>query len=108
MKNFAVILFMALTFVYAAQANTPNIEKGDKTKTFEMKVGFHCAGGKATIEKRLSEIDDLESYEVNLETKMVKVTYFTKKIDEAKIKAAILDLGYSVDGKNPTKKHKCE
>ncbi len=106
MKIFAVILFLALTFVFTAQANTT--EKGDKTKTFEMKVGFHCAGGKATIEKRLSEIDDLKSYEVNLETKMVKITYFTKKIDEAKIKAAILDLGYSVDGKEPTKKHKCE
>ncbi|HBS88258.1 MAG TPA: heavy metal transport/detoxification protein [Bacteroidales bacterium] len=73
-----------------------------------MKVGFHCPGGKAKIEKTLSEMDGVTAYTVNLETKEVEVTFDKNKTSENRLADAMLNLGYTVNGKAPKEAHKCE
>lgn len=108
MKKFALALTMV--FILVSISNIAFSQKSDKKvkgKTIEMKVGFHCGGGKATIEKTLAGLSGVKSYDVNLETKMVKVIYNPKETDTEKLAEAMLGLGYSVDGKEPEKKHNC-
>lgn len=108
MKNLIVIMILSVGFILGTQNGySGNPVKKEKTKVVEMKVGFHCPGGKASIEKMLSEKEGVVSYDVNLQSKMVKITYNPAKIDEAKLQESILNLGYSVNDKSPEKKHSC-
>ncbi|GAB4278250.1 MAG: hypothetical protein Kow0068_01780 [Marinilabiliales bacterium] len=97
-----MLIFSVLAFS-TVKADTPK----DKTKKIVMEVGFHCAGGKAAIEKTLESVDGVVSYSVDLQKKLVTVEYNPKKTDKDKIATEILKLGYSVDGKKPEKTHSC-
>ena len=106
MKNLIISLFFVIGVVVFTNANT-DFTKKEKTKTVTMEVGFHCAGGKAAIESKLSKAEGVVEYSVDLQKKTVTVTYNIKETDREKIAEIILGLGYSVDGKSPKEGHKC-
>ncbi|MFH2142262.1 MAG: heavy metal-associated domain-containing protein [Bacteroidota bacterium] len=108
MKNFIIGLILMFGIIAVNQdANAQSSTKKAKTKIVEMKVGFHCPGGKAAIEKTLAANEGVVEYDVNLQTKMVKITYKPAVTNKEKLQKAIIDLGYAVDGEAPEKKHSC-
>lgn len=104
--NFAIILVFLLGVFAVNPANAQ--KKAAKDGKVEMTVGFHCAGGKAKIEKMLSGLEGVKSYTVNLETKKVEVVFDAKATKKEKIEEALMNLGYSVDGKASKTEHKCD
>lgn len=66
------------------------------TKKIEMNVeGMKCGGCTSKIEKLLSSIDEVSSFEVSLSEKTVKIQ--GEKIKGMKLKTAIEELGFSVE-----------
>lgn len=103
--NFAIILVFLLG-VFAVNPAMSQ-KKGVKDNKVTMAVGFHCAGGKAKIEKMLGELDGVKSYTVDLDSKKVEVVFDAKLIKKEGVEEALLNLGYSVDGKTSKVEHKC-
>ncbi len=58
--------------------------------------GMHCAGCISRIEKRLGEIEGVETARVNLSTKRVAIDWRTGQLEPGKLLAAVEDLGFDV------------
>ena len=107
MKKLISLIFIVSALLFTVNnANAQDVKEGDEA-TIEMKVGFHCGGGKATIEKNLKELKGVNEYTVDLKTKKVTVKYDKNVLTEDDVKKSILGLGYSVDGQKSKVKHKC-
>jgi copper chaperone CopZ len=57
-------------------------------------VFFHCANGKALLEKELSKKEGVYSVNADLETKVVKITYDSTKLNEQRLIEYIHQIGY--------------
>lgn len=89
MKTKKIILFAMLAlFITGACAQTI------KTKEIDIKVTFHCANGKALIEKEMMKVDGVSSVVADLETKIVTIVYDEKKQNKETLVAAIEKIGY--------------
>ncbi len=91
-KNFtktllASVLFFALISI--------NVYSEDATKEIQIQTNAHCGGCKNKIEKGLKKMDGILKSEVNLENKIVTISYNPSKISEEKINNTIADMGYS-------------
>ena len=85
--RFILLTFMVL-FVTSTYAQTV------KTEEIKIKVTFHCANGKALIEKELVKEDGVSSVIADLETKVVTIQYDPAKQNKDKLVAAIEKIGY--------------
>jgi copper chaperone CopZ len=56
--------------------------------------GIHCAHCEASIREEVSEVDGVDAVDVDLETKVVRVT--GRELDDAALRAAIVEAGYEV------------
>ncbi|NSW46181.1 MAG: heavy-metal-associated domain-containing protein [Bacteroidales bacterium] len=85
MKNlFLTALFLVMSVFLFAQ------EKSEiKIKTF-----FHCANGKALIEKELVKVDGVMNVVAELETKIVTIHYDATKQNKESLVKAIEKIGY--------------
>ena len=54
--------------------------------------GMHCGHCKQAVSEEISAVDGVESVEVDLETKLVKVV--GESLDDAQLRAAIDEAGY--------------
>jgi len=63
-------------------------------KETNLKVFFHCTNGKALLEKELSKKEGVYSVNADLETKVVKITYDSTKLNEQRLIEYIHQIGY--------------
>jgi periplasmic mercuric ion binding protein len=89
------IRFILLTVMVVFIANT--YAQDVKTEEIKIKVTFHCANGKAMIEKELIKEDGVSSVIADLETKIVTITYDPLKQNKEKLVAAIEKIGYETE-----------
>lgn len=83
-KLFLTTLFLIMSIFLLAQ------EKSElKIKTF-----FHCANGKALIEKELKKVDGVFNVSADIETKIVTIQYNGSKQNKESLVKAIENIGY--------------
>jgi copper chaperone CopZ len=94
MKKLVLFLLLFVSvFVYSQ-------EKSEiKIKTF-----FHCANGKALIEKELVKVDGVYSVVADLETKIVTIQFDEKKQNKENLVSAIEKIGYYTEFSDKNKK----
>jgi periplasmic mercuric ion binding protein len=68
-----------------------------KTDSINIKVGFHCANGKALLEKELGKVDGVSYAFANVETKVVTIKYDAAKLNKEKLVGAIEKIGYTTE-----------
>ncbi len=95
--SFIVFGFLLTSFVFS-QSTSQNI-----SETFKVKVFFHCANGKALIEKKLGEVKDIESVVADLETKVVTIKYKSGELTHEKIIGLIENIGYYTEFSDQSK-----
>lgn len=108
MKTLTRIAFFTLflAFVNGLSAQT-NDKTNIETKTYSVKVFFHCANGKALLEKELPKKRGVISAIANLETKMVDVVYDPTLTKPETIVEYIHQIGYlTADSPEGTKLNK--
>ncbi len=72
-------------------------EKAKKTETVEIKSSVVCGMCEERVTSELAFEKGVKDVKVNLETKLITVTYRTNKTDKEAIKKAITKIGYDVD-----------
>ena len=82
------LLTMLVLFITGTYAQTV------ANKEIKIKVTFHCANGKALLEKELVKEDGVSSAIADLETKVVTIQYDAEKQNQEKLVAAIEKIGY--------------
>ena len=65
--------------------------------TVKIKTDAVCGECKARIEGNVVKLKGVKNAILNLETKVLTVTYNSDKVDAAAIKKAVTDTGYSAD-----------
>lgn len=88
MKN--VVLTIASIILFSAFAFAQDASIGIKTS-------FHCANGKALIEKEMAKVDGVKTVVADVETKVVTITYNEKVINKDGLVAAIEKIGYKTE-----------
>ena len=91
MKN-AILIFSLLLMAGFVMAKAPA-----KTATIKIKTSAQCGHCEETISKALTFTKGVVAFEMNDETKVVTVTYKTKKTSPKKIREAITMVGYDAD-----------
>ncbi|MFK8045331.1 MAG: heavy-metal-associated domain-containing protein [Crocinitomicaceae bacterium] len=84
-----VFLTILLSFATMALA-----QKAPKFQTIEVKTSAICGECKERIENKLNYSKGVKFANLDLDTKVVKVKFKTKKLSEAEVKALIASLGY--------------
>ncbi|WP_337041231.1 heavy-metal-associated domain-containing protein [Emticicia sp. 17c] len=91
MKNSILILFFALIINGLAFANPPG------SAEVKIKTSAICGMCKKRIERDLGLTKGIVNSNLNLDDKVVTVTYNPKKTNPEKIKKAISKIGYDAD-----------
>jgi len=96
-------LFTLLAFLFTAssglmaQEKTKKVKKKDNVETITCWASIDCGNCKAKIEKNIAYEKGVTDLEVNLEKKLVTVTYRKDKTSGEKIEKAIKDLGFKTE-----------
>ncbi len=93
MKKFNVLLMICFLFTLTINAQT----KKEDIKEIKIKTAFHCANGKATIEKELVKENGVKTVVADIDTKLVTVKYDAALTNKDKIVAAIEKIGYTTE-----------
>jgi copper ion binding protein len=89
-KLLIVVLFaLGITFI---QAN-------DKVVKFRAE-SMHCGGCAGKIKKAVTAVDGVSNFEVNLETKVVGITYDDQKVSPEQLKEAIVAVKHTAETYN--------
>jgi periplasmic mercuric ion binding protein len=92
MKKIIFSLFLALAFAFGASAQT----KAVQTAKISLPT-VQCGMCKEKIETYLKRYDGIQAINVNYKRKEVTVKYWTDRITEEDIKAAIANAGYDAN-----------
>ncbi len=95
----SIITFIAalsLAFGAAAQTKTDKATK-DELQTITIKTSAVCDMCKETIEKAMAFEKGVKTSELNVDTKILTVTFNPKKTSDEKIKKAVTFAGYDAD-----------
>ncbi|MDX1446249.1 heavy-metal-associated domain-containing protein [Lishizhenia sp.] len=92
---------MALMAIVALTFNS-NAEDGNK-KEAQIQTNAQCGECKERIENKLNYTKGIKFAEMDLTTKIVTVSYNSKKITLDEIKKVISEIGYSADDVEPVK-----
>lgn len=104
MKKMILAAFAAAVLPASALLAEPVLSEGssvveaapkNETKTVVFKVGLHCQNCVKKVKENISFEKGVKALDVNLEKKLVTVTYDPSKTDEATLKKAIEKLGYT-------------
>lgn len=102
MKQIVSISAILILFFCSHQLQAQNT--ASSTDTLSVKVFFHCANGKALLEKRLGALHGVSSAYADLETKVVTVIHDPAVITREKILEIIEDqIGYTTEFTDPDK-----
>jgi copper chaperone CopZ len=90
----AVMAMMSLSLGARAQQTTTN---KDGMETITIKTSAVCDMCKETIEKAMAYEKGVQKSELNVDTKILTVTYNPKKTTPEKIRTAVTKAGYDAD-----------
>ncbi|HBX49593.1 MAG: hypothetical protein A2W98_05975 [Bacteroidetes bacterium GWF2_33_38] len=95
MKTFKS-LTLALSFVllFLSSSFAQDAVKLDKVA---IKTFFHCANGKALIEKEMLKVDGVKEVIADLETKVVTIKFDVNKQSKESLNKAIETIGYKTE-----------
>lgn len=89
---------MLVTCLQGVLAQSKKNKKDSNKETIELYVsGMHCKNCQKKIEKNITYEKGITGLEVNLETKIVKISYKKDKTNLEKIQAAFKKLGYETE-----------
>jgi cation transport ATPase len=95
------IIFIALVAIAmnanAQQTTQDSIINPDGTVTIHIKTSAVCDMCKETMELAMSYEKGVKSSELNVDTKILTVTYLPKKTDANKVRIAVNKTGYDAD-----------
>jgi copper chaperone CopZ len=92
-----VILISALfTFIFAGSSLLNSVSAQQKAE-LGIKTFFHCANGKALLEKELAKVDGVSKVVADVETKVVTIEYDPSKLNQDKLVAEIERIGYKTE-----------
>ena len=91
-KNFLVLLILLSGIALQGCAQT-----NKNSEVIEIKSTVVCGMCKDRVEQNLPYTKGIKDVVVDLKTKIVKVTYNTKKTDPTAIRIALSKLGYAAD-----------
>lgn len=91
MKTLQILSFLVV-FAFAAQAGF-----AQKTAEIQIKTSAQCGMCKDRIEKAMAYERGVKSATLDLESKVLTVSYKTKKTSPEKIRKAISQTGYDAD-----------
>jgi periplasmic mercuric ion binding protein len=94
-KNLGLTLIMFFATL-SAQAQTSN------EKTVQIKTSAVCGMCKKKIEKTMATEKGVNSSTLDVDSKMLTVSYDPKKTSEDKLRQAVNDTGYDADDKTAT------
>lgn len=97
-----VVLFLMMLAVFSITTGSMAQEKKDvkkkkKTETLTCWASMDCAGCQSKIEKNIAYEKGVKDLKVDLDTKLVTVTYRSDKTNPEKIEKAIKDLGFKTE-----------
>jgi copper chaperone CopZ len=93
-KQILSVLILAFLFCFAGSVYG---QKNQVIKEEKIKAGFHCANGKALIEKELVKVEGVTSVVADVETKIITVKFVDGKTDRQKLVKAIETIGYATE-----------
>ncbi len=82
------------------------VKKKNKTETITCWVSMDCEGCKAKVEKNIAYEKGVKDLKVDLDTKLVTITYRSDKTNPEKLEKAIQKLGYKTEMISSKKKEK--
>ena len=88
---FTVVLFFFVVFQLHAQ------EKESKVDTVSIKTSAICNDCKERLEHDMAFEKGVKSVELDLDTKVLTITYKENKTTEEKLKTAVTKIGYDAD-----------
>jgi copper chaperone len=91
---------MIICFFALAACSFPNLraDTADEKKTIKIKCEeMTCTGCKNTITKAIKALKGIEKVSVDLDTKIITVTYLESKTDPEEIVYAIIGSGYEAE-----------
>jgi len=92
---FSAVILLLAAFVFTT---TSKAQTQDTTiKEVKILTSAVCDMCKGKIEKKVNKLDGIESLELDLETKILTITYHNEKTTVNDIKTAITKAGYSAD-----------
>lgn len=92
-----ISLMAIVAFTLLFSVNLFSQEKEKKTKTIEIKSTVVCGMCEERIIKDMAFEKGVKDVKVDLETKIITITYKTEKTDEKTLKKAITKIGYDAD-----------
>lgn len=93
LKVLLLSMVLALVSMAATQAQTQN----GNQQTIKIKTSAVCDMCKETLEKAMAYEKGVKSSSLDVDSKMLTVTFDTRKTDAAKIKKAVTEVGYDAD-----------
>lgn len=93
-----------LAFVLTVSLANISARAEAKLETVEIKTSAVCEDCKERIEKTVNKLDGVQKSNLDLDTKIVTVSYNPDKVNVEKIKTSISKAGYSADEVKADKK----
>jgi periplasmic mercuric ion binding protein len=93
MKN---IVTISLSLVFTLFVSL-NLFAGTETETIKIKTNAVCGECKARIEGNVVKLKGVKNAVLDLDTKVLTVTYNKEKVSATDIKKAVTDTGYNAD-----------
>jgi copper chaperone CopZ len=93
MKTLKISIIAAIMILFATTVNAQG-----KTSEIKIKTSAVCGMCKKTIEKALSHEAGVQKSSLNVDSKVLTVSYDSKTTSPDKIRTAIANAGYDADG----------
>ena len=90
-----IIFTIALFFIAVLQVSSQ--ERADKVDTVKIQTSAKCNMCKERLEHDMAFEKGVKSVELDLDTKVLTITYKENKTTEEKLKTAVTKIGYDAD-----------
>lgn len=96
-KTIIALVACVLSLGAWAQNNKDSAATKDGTATIQIKTSAVCEMCKETIEKAMSYEKGVKQFNLDVDSKILTITYYTKRTSPDKIRAAVTKAGYDAD-----------
>jgi len=97
MKKHKSIIQLSMIVIFLMISNLTFAQKPEKIEKLEIKTSIQCGMCEERIIDNLTFEKGVKDIKVDIDTKIVTVTYRTDKTDPDKIRKVISDCGYDAD-----------
>ena len=91
------VAFMAVAILFSTAISAQDKQKKKKVETIEIQSSVVCGMCEERVIENMAFEKGVKDVKVDLETKVITLTYKTNKTDEETLKKAITKIGYDAD-----------